>query len=105
MRGLGRPVLGYTNVSGTFLERTTAQVGNTRRREETGEVEDGDGMLVKDFDMVDNPRVHGAVLSSGAEVVVVTTIREQLFTDLIGFETCVRTARNLTPADPLRWPV
>lgn len=96
MRALKRPVLGYTNISGTLLERTQTLFGSLiHRREDTEKFEDEHEMEVEEFGMVDNLMIHGAVLSSNSEVIVVTTKRGGLFTDLSGFEKCVEMAANL----------
>ena len=97
MRALGRPVLGYTNVDGTLLERTRVQFsGDLRPREGSADlVEDPDGLQVEDFGLVDNLMIDGAILSSGAEVVVMSASQQELFTDVRGFELCVREAARI----------
>ncbi len=97
MRALGRLVLGYTNIDGTLLERTRAQFsGDLRHREGSGDlVEDPDGLQVEDFGLVDNLMIDGAILSSGAEVVVMSASQQELFTDVRGFELCVREAARI----------
>lgn len=99
MRALGRPVLAYTNVDGTLLGRTEAYFeGGLQRRNEQGELEDPDGLLVEDFGLVDNLMIDGAVLSGGFELVVVVAPPKRRFGNLRGFEICVsQLADSLRP--------
>jgi nucleoside 2-deoxyribosyltransferase len=81
MRGLGRPVLGYTNVAGSLLERTRLFFADH-----------ADGMSIEDFDMVDNLMLDGAVIESGFAIVRNAVRAEERHTNLDGFTTCVRRA-------------
>lgn len=100
MRALGKPVLGYTNVCGTLRERTARHFGGQLQARDSGSgQEDPEGLLVEDFDLVDNLMLDGAILSSGFEVVVVAAPPAAKFTHLAGFEQCVQQATRL-PLEP-----
>ena len=101
MRGLGKPVVGYTNVEGSLLERTVQILnGDVRERRGGAGLEDSEGMLIEDFELIDNLMLDGAVLSRGTEVVVVRTPPSRRFSDLQGFEICVQQAAKLVSC----WP-
>lgn len=96
MRALGKPVLAYANVDKNFHHRTIEFLdGRVTPRDETGLMEDHTGMLLEDFDLVDNLMLDGAVLASGAQVILVDAEAENRFTDLNGFRQCVEMAAKL----------
>ncbi len=103
MRALGRPVLGYTNDGRLFAERLRVFAGDGLRRTVRPEGdEDGDGMLIEDFAMVDNLMMHGAVLACGADVDVAAMADagpgDARFRGLEAFTATVRRARALLDA-------
>jgi nucleoside 2-deoxyribosyltransferase len=91
-RALGLPVFGYTNVSGTLLDRTRQTRGLEITRRPTGRHEDAYHMAVEDFDCIDNVMLVIAVEGSGSHIVVNATTEDRRFIDLTGFETCLRLA-------------
>lgn len=96
MRALGRPVLGYANVDKKFHQRTIEFLeGRVRPREDTDIIEDHTGMLLEDFDMVDNLMLDGAILASGGQLVLKPTPAEKKFHDLDGFRQCVVMAKRI----------
>lgn len=100
-RALGKPVLGYTNVPGSFLERTLRHLGDgVRKREAEGAFEDGDGLLVESFEEYDNLMLTGALRSSGGVFVVEPAGDASRFTDLSGFERCLQQARSFCGVRP-----
>jgi nucleoside 2-deoxyribosyltransferase len=83
MYARGVPVFGYTNVADDYGERVEA-----------------DGMSVEAFGLCDNLMCESAVVASGARVVRTTVDADVRYTDLAGFEECVRAAAEvfwLTP--------
>ncbi len=100
MRALGRPVFAYSNVAGSFTERTQRFIEDTGggvRKREDGSLEDSDGMEIEGFDLTDNLMLDGAVLSSGARIVVRRDVPPgERFTDLRAFVECVELAAQLT---------
>jgi nucleoside 2-deoxyribosyltransferase len=97
MRALGKPVLAYTNVAGTLLERTRQALRGKISRDPSRDWRDSFRMVVEDFDCFDNLMLVGAVEATGAHVVVNATPVKRRFTDLTGFETCLQLARELMP--------
>jgi len=96
MRALRKPVLGYANVDAKFQQRTIDFLnGQVAPRHNTDVMEDRAGMLIEDFEMVDNLMIDGAVLASGAQVVIVSTLPERRFVDLDGFRQCMEMAKRL----------
>src|SRR5262249_11803506 len=91
-RALGLPVFAYSNVAGNLLERTHRHLGAQVRPRGGGGLEDTDGMLLEDFDRVDNLMLDGAVEASGAYIVVTPTPADRRFVDLAGFEACLKLA-------------
>jgi nucleoside 2-deoxyribosyltransferase len=91
-RALGLPLYAYTNVGGTLLERTRQALGEAVRTRPSGEFEDCHRMVIEDFDWIDNLMLVGAVEAGGSQVVVNPTPEERCFTDLGGFEKCLRLA-------------
>jgi nucleoside 2-deoxyribosyltransferase len=92
MRALGKPVFGYSTQDGTLLERTRQALGGEAAQGPSGEWEDSFRMVVENFDCVDNLMLVGAVEAGGAHIVVVPAPAERRFTDLAGFELCLKLA-------------
>jgi nucleoside 2-deoxyribosyltransferase len=91
-RALGLPVFGYTNVEGDLLERTRLALGGQVGPRPGGQLEDPDHMAIEDFGCVDNLMLVVAVEAGGTRIVVNPTPRERRFTELSGFEACLRLA-------------
>jgi nucleoside 2-deoxyribosyltransferase len=91
-RALGLLVFGYTNVAGTLLDRTRQALGAQVTREPTSRYADAYRMAVEDFDCIDNLMLVIAVEGSGSHIVVNPTAEDSRFTDLAGFDACLRLA-------------
>ena len=89
MRGLGRPVFGYTHAAICYRDRVALACAHTLRRRITGEHEDADGMAVENFDLHDNLMIAGGLLSSGGCLVSAAVPYPERFTALTAFEQCV----------------
>ncbi|MDB5412166.1 MAG: putative Nucleoside 2-deoxyribosyltransferase [Rubritepida sp.] len=90
MRGLGRPVFGYTHAPADYR----ARVADARR---LGEIwRDGEGLEVEDFGLAENLMLEGAIAASGGVL-----LRGQApggWTDLALFERCVaEVSRRILP--------
>lgn len=72
MRGLGKPVLAYSNISQSFTDRSSGL----------------DSLIIEKFDMADNLMLDGAVVASGFDVI--TKDAQDPFTDLAAFTECVK---------------
>ena len=92
MRGLGRPIFGYSNDGRLFLERVAAFCGGAIRQRPTGEHEDPDGMAIEPFEMHDNLMLVGGIAASGGCLIVETTVVAERYTSLAAFERCVARA-------------
>jgi nucleoside 2-deoxyribosyltransferase len=91
-RALGLPIFGYTNCEGTLLQRVRRQPGAGVAPRSSDKFEDSYYMAIEDFDLTDNLMLVCAILGSRTEVVVNATPEEHRFTDLAGFEACLRLA-------------
>lgn len=78
----GKPVYGYTNVGDHYGDRVAESFPDLSEAE-----------LVEDFDLVDNLMCEGAIRRSGGIVIRHVSAPDRIFSDLAGFEECVRRAR------------
>lgn len=92
MRGLGRPVFGYSNDPRMYLDRVAAAHDNTLLRRPSGEHEDADGMSVENFQQHDNLMLAGGIVASGGCLVIASVLHTERYTSLTTFERCVATA-------------
>jgi len=72
-RGLGKPVVGYTEAAGIFSERTVywlGRIGSGLVTRPDGGLEDSDEMEVERFGLVDNLMIPGGIAASGGTVVL-----------------------------------
>jgi len=90
--GLGKPVLGYTNVTEDLLARSRSAGGATfdpSRRT----WRDAAGMEIEDFGNVDNLMIDNALIEDGGFPIIRHRAKAgELFTDLTGFEARLRLA-------------
>jgi hypothetical protein len=80
-----------------FHARTLTHLGATVRRRPDGTFEDAEGLRLESFELVDNLMIADAVHASGATIVRVPTEPESRWTDLRGFEECLRQAAARRP--------
>ena len=93
MAGRGKPVLGYTNVTALFADRTRAFLGpDLTHRPSDGQPADANHMAIEDFDQVDNLMLESAIVEAGFDVVRTAVPADRLYRDLQGFEACVEQA-------------
>jgi nucleoside 2-deoxyribosyltransferase len=91
MLALGRPVLGYTNVTADYRQRAEQY-----RRAAPGLPEaDGPGIEIEDFDGAENLMIEAAIIASGGAVVRNAVPPGQEMRDLAGFEACLRQAAQI----------
>ena len=95
-RALGLLVMGYTNDPAPFRPRTLAWLGPSARRRKA-EVRDADGLLVEDFDLMDNLMIESGIVGGGGQLIVRQSTPAERFTDLAGFELCLRELRRRVP--------
>ena len=91
MRALGRPVLGYTNLSPDYRDRAA------RFRADHGGWQDADrpDVDVEDFGLAENLMIEIAINESGASVVRTEVAGDHRLEDLAGFRICLEQARAL----------
>lgn len=95
MRAQGKPVLGYSNVAASYAERVRLLHPGRLRPRSSGALEDPDGLEVESFGLLDNLMMHGAILSSGAEMQAAEAPAAERYTALDAFERCLAVAREL----------
>ena len=86
MRGLGRPVYGYSNSATVFATRTRDWLGRPEA------LRDDDGLTVEDFGLSDNLMIDGALCEYLDAGFTHDPPAERRFTDLTAFERCVEAA-------------
>lgn len=93
-RALGLPVFAYTNDAQEFSARTKAFSAGFRTRAD-GSLEDADHLQIESFELADNLMLVGGVADSGGHLAVRAAVREERYTDLVGFEECLKAASRL----------
>lgn len=91
MRALGRPVLGYSNVSLDYRRRAEMLRGHPRLPYDC----DGPVAEIEDFALPENLMIAIAIIESAGEVVVDTVAPGAAMTDLGAFAGCLEQARRL----------
>jgi nucleoside 2-deoxyribosyltransferase len=100
MRALGRPVLGYTNVSAGYLQRAKAWRATGNRMEFDC---DAAGIDVEDFGLAENLMIEVAIIEGAGDIVRGNGDGAWRMADLTGFRRCLEQARILLlPAQPQR---
>ena len=93
MRALGRPVLGYTNVTADYRARSEAY---RRAVPQSALLDaDGPGIQIEDFDGAENLMIEVAILASGGTVIRAAVPPGQEMRDLAGFEACLAQAARI----------
>jgi nucleoside 2-deoxyribosyltransferase len=95
MRAQGKPVLGYSNVAAPYAERVRLFHAGRLLPRPSGALEDPDGLEVEAFDLLDNLMMHGAILSSGAEMQAGDVPAAERYTALDAFGRCLAIAARL----------
>jgi len=90
MRALGRPVLGYSNEEAGFADRTRRFLGAAARRNAAGEWTDAEGLSLEDFGLADTLMIDGGIRAAGGVLVRRHVPPGARWTDLAGFEACLR---------------
>jgi len=86
MRGLGRPVFGYTHDPADYRDRVGGACGVD------GRWHDADGLEIEDFGLAENLMLEGAILASGG--VLMRAEAALGWGDLALFERCLVAART-----------
>jgi nucleoside 2-deoxyribosyltransferase len=93
---LGKPVLGYSNLPGTLLERVAGHLGAEPTRGPDGRLYGIDRMAIEDFGQVDNLMIAEAIRADGCRIVVPAVPVADPLRDLGAFETCLVALAGLT---------
>lgn len=91
---LGKKVYAYTNIAVPFTERTIKALNSKVARTTDGKIRDSKGMFIEELGLTDNLMLDGCVYSSTEMLVVEAAPAEELFTFLVGFEKCLKAARE-----------
>ncbi|MBX9751174.1 MAG: nucleoside 2-deoxyribosyltransferase [Roseococcus sp.] len=86
MRGLGRPVFGYTHVPADYRARVPDA------RQDASHWRDSEGLEIEDFGLAENLMLEGAIAASGG--VMLRAAAPLGWTDLSLFEQCLRRLRQ-----------
>lgn len=86
MRGLGRPVSGYTHMPADYLARVEGA------RQVEGAWRDAEGHEIEDFGLAENLMLEGAIAASGG--VMLRAEAPAAWTDLALFERCLLMLRD-----------
>jgi nucleoside 2-deoxyribosyltransferase len=96
MRGVGRPVFGYSNSHLSFFDRVGKWEAEPLRAragaDPTMGFEDSDKMGVEQFGLAENLMIESAVHDSGGAIVQAKVKRRHRYTHLAAFEECVKQA-------------
>lgn len=92
MTGQGKSCLGYTNSAFSMLDRIRA-LGHVIRFDERGWPVNEAGLRQEDFDMSDNLMIDGCLDAHGFPMVRHQAPPDRLYTDLTGFEACLKLAK------------
>jgi nucleoside 2-deoxyribosyltransferase len=99
MRGLGKPVFGYSNSHLSFFERIARWDSKPLKArpdaDPTMGFEDSDRMGVEQFGLAENLMIDRAVHDSGGVIVQAKVKRAVRYTDLTAFEDCVIRAASI----------
>ena len=87
MRALGRPVFGYTNITGSYRQRADAFRLLPDWRDG-----DSEEFMVEDFGLAENLMIDIALRETGVVPVCVEAVPGEELSDLRGFEVCLRAA-------------
>jgi len=92
MRGMGRPVVAYSNTALPYVERVAIAIGGVLPEREDGTPTDLEGMAVESFGLTDNLMIDGCTTlgPQGGRVLVRQTAFSQRWTDLTAFSEAVR---------------
>lgn len=93
MAGMGKPILGYTNVGEGYLERAKASLQGARFDASRAAWLDAFDMMIEDFGLSDNLMLDMCLAEAGLPIVRRDVPVAERFTDLGGFVKCLRLAQ------------
>ncbi|KPF42290.1 nucleoside 2-deoxyribosyltransferase [Rhizobium sp. AAP43] len=90
MCGAGKRVACYTNVAASHYDRSVGFYNGKVHIADDGRKRAPDGTMLEDFEMIENLMLHGGVTRRGGPVAVHDAAPDRLWTDLTGFEQCLK---------------
>ncbi len=94
----GKLVAAYTNIADNHFVRTSAFYQGEVREAQDGRKRGPDGLSLENFDMIENLMLHGGVERRGGHIAVHAASADALYTDLTGFEQCLKALQQKTRA-------
>ena len=85
MCALGRHVCAYTNDKRHYFERVSAFYDGEITFDAAGEARTADGLLVEDFEMIDNLMMHGGVENRSGLLETHQATESGMFTDMTAY--------------------
>lgn len=92
MRARGGPVYAFTNVTDGYYDRVKGYYDNNLSVDAQGRHRGPDGLLLEDYDLIDNLMLDGGVEHAKGRVVRHKASPDALYTDLTGFKECLALA-------------
>lgn len=92
MRARGGPVYAFTNIASGYYDRVKDYYAGDLAVDAQGRHRGPDGLLLEDYDLIDNLMLHGGVEHAKGCVIRHEALPEALYTDLTGFEQCLALA-------------
>jgi nucleoside 2-deoxyribosyltransferase len=93
MCALGKLVAAYSNVADSHYARTLAYYRGEVHDDGKGHMRGPDGLSLEDFGMIDNLMLDGGIERRGGVIIAHPASVDALYTDLAGFEACLRTVK------------
>ncbi len=85
MSAQGKPAFAYSNEPKNHSDRVLEYYGGQVQRDASGLPRGPDGLLVEDFDMIDNLMLQGGIERRGGAVVAGQAAADAMFSDLAAF--------------------
>lgn len=104
MCALGKKVAAYTNVADDFFSRCKSFYDGQITMDETGRWRGPDGCALENTEMIDNLMLHGGIARRGGHVAIHQASKDSLYSDLTGFEACLRFLAGQRDAEPSMLP-
>jgi nucleoside 2-deoxyribosyltransferase len=94
MRGRGKPVFAYSNITDTYYERLLGHYDGQVTMSPNGQMRGSDGMLVEDFEMNENLMLDGAIAAGGGAWETRDVPDARLYVDTSAFEAVLISAAH-----------
>lgn len=88
----GCPAYAFTNVEQGYFDRVKRYYGDDIRLDQQGRHRGPDGLLLEDYDLIDNLMLDGGIENRAGSIVRHEAAPGELYTDLTGFRQCLAIA-------------